>query len=109
MNSFAQRNRDADWAAEETAKLCQCIMAGNKSIAPVQLYCMTTEKQLTAIIYCSIPQPVTGNQFLKFRNISNNNISKSKFLDFAAKFNGAEYVNFYGKQSKKFIERIYLK
>jgi len=66
------------------------------------------EKQITAIIYCAIPQPVTGLQFLKYRNIQNNDAAIAKFLLFAAKFSGAQYVNFYGKKSRAFIERIYL-
>ena len=63
---------------------------------------------MDAIIYCSIPQPVTGNQFLKYRNISDTDAAKGRFLKFAAKFAGAEYVNFYDKHTRAFIERIYL-
>jgi hypothetical protein len=63
---------------------------------------------LTAIIYTNIPQPVTGNQFLKFRNITDSDTAVGKFMTFAAKFPGAEYVNFYYKNTKAFKERIYL-
>lgn len=62
---------------------------------------------LTAIIYCNQQQP-NGNHFLKYRNISNTDTAKSKFLLFARKFVGAEYVNWYDKYSREFIERIYL-
>jgi hypothetical protein len=65
-------------------------------------------EQLTAIIYCEVPQPVTGNQFLKYRNIENNNDAKSSFLLYASKFVGAQYVNFYDKKTRRFVERIYL-
>lgn len=62
------------------------------------------KEKFTAIIYCSEPQPVTGLQFLKYRNITD----KGKFLLFAAKFPAAQYVNFYHKQTRLFNERIYL-
>ncbi len=63
---------------------------------------------LTAIIYCSEKQ-VNGMQFLKYRNIGKDERRKGQFLSFAAKFPGAEYVNFYDRETKAFIERIYLK
>jgi hypothetical protein len=69
---------------------------------------MSNLKQLTAIVYCSVPQ-VNGNNFLKYRNISDTDKAKGKFLLFAAKFPGAEYVNWYDKKTKAFIERVYLK
>lgn len=46
-----------------------------------------------------------GYVFLKYHNIKPD---KDKFLLFAAKFPGAEYVNFYDCITKAFKERIYL-
>lgn len=71
------------------------------------------EKTINAIVYCNEPQPVTGNRFLKFKKIPDNQYRIGKFLAFAAKFPGAEYVNFYhkplpGETKGKFKERIYL-
>ena len=68
---------------------------------------MSQIKLLTAIIYCNQPQ-VNGNQFLKYRKISDTTAGISKFLLFAAKFPGAQYVNFYYRDTKKFKERIHL-
>lgn len=61
------------------------------------------KKLFTAIIYCTNPQP-NGNFFLKFRNISD----QDKFCKFAKKFNGAAYINFYDKETRNYINRIYL-
>ena len=60
-------------------------------------------KLFTAIIYTKEKQ-VNGNQFLKYRNINN----QEKFLKFAAKFPGATYVNWYDKATKSYIKRDYL-
>ena len=62
-------------------------------------------KLFTAIIYTSIPQVGTNQQFLKYRNIGN----LDKFKKFAAMFPGAEYFNLYDKKTKQFIKREYLK
>ena len=62
---------------------------------------------LTAIVYCNQKQ-VNGQQFLKYRNIQDNQNGIGTFMNFAAKFPGAEYVNFYYKKNRKFKERIYL-
>jgi len=64
-------------------------------------------KLLTAIVYCSEKQ-VNGEQFLKYRNISDTDTAISTFLLFAAKFPSAEYVNFYRKKDRTFKQRIYL-
>lgn len=64
-------------------------------------------RYLTAIIYTREPQ-INGRQFLKYRNIPTWEPKKSEFLAFAAKFPTAEHVNFYEKDTKKFVERIYL-
>lgn len=69
---------------------------------------MIQPKYFNAIIYCSVPQ-INGAQFLKYRKIKNATDPKGKFLAFAAKFPGAEYVNLYDRETKKFYERIYLK
>lgn len=65
-------------------------------------------KLLTAIIFTAIPQPVSGNKFLKYRGIKNTPWHKEKFLRFAEKFPGAMYVNWYDKQTKAYIERTWI-
>ena len=63
--------------------------------------------KLTAIIYCDRPQ-VSGKQFLKYRTVDGSSKGLSKFLAFAAKFPGAQYVNLYDKRTGEFRARIYL-
>lgn len=47
--------------------------------------------------------------FKKYHNIRNTDKHLSNFLAFAKdKFPGAQYVNFYNKDTKRFYERIYL-
>jgi hypothetical protein len=61
------------------------------------------KKLFTAIIYCNQTQ-TNGNFFLKFRNIS----CQDKFCKFAKKFNGAAYINFYDKETRTYLNRVYL-
>jgi len=63
---------------------------------------------LTGIIHTSIPQPITGNQFLKYRNIPDNAHKIANFATFAKKFPGADYINFYHQDNNAFKERLYL-
>ncbi len=65
-------------------------------------------KYLNAIIYTETPQPVTGKRFLKYHGIADVEHKIAAFCQFAAKFPGALYVNFYHKDNKAFKERIYL-
>lgn len=58
------------------------------------------KKLYTAIVYTIIPQ-VNGSNFLKYRNIND----KDKFMRFAAKFPGAQHVNFYEKETRSFDEQ----
>ncbi len=60
--------------------------------------------KVRAIIYCNVPQ-VNGNQFLKYNYVTNSKRGLNSFANFAAKFPGAEYINFYSKQTGEFIER----
>lgn len=64
-------------------------------------------QQLTAIIYTTTPQ-VNGQQFLKYRNITNTPAAVDRFLKFASKFPGARHVNFYDKATRKFVRREYI-
>lgn len=63
---------------------------------------------LTAIIYCQVPQ-VNGSQFLKYRNIKDTEAHRRRFVQFAAKFPGAKYVNWYNKKPRQYIGREYIK
>jgi hypothetical protein len=66
------------------------------------------ESKYRAIIYCSKVQ-VNGKQFLKYNSVDKEEKALGKFLAFAAKFPGAEYVNLYDKETSQFSQRIYLK
>lgn len=66
-------------------------------------------KLFTAIVYTTEKQPVTDNEFLKYRNIKNSEQALQKFYAFAAKFPGAWYVNLYDKHTRAFVKRHYFK
>lgn len=66
-------------------------------------------KYFNAIIYTQQPEGVKRGHFQKYHAIKNTQQHISNFLAFAKqKFPSAQYVNFYNKETKRFIERIYL-
>jgi len=67
-----------------------------------------SDQYLTAIIHTTVPQVVTGNNFLKYRNIPDVAHKIASFATFAKKFPGADYINFYYQHNKAFKERLYL-
>lgn len=66
------------------------------------------EKKVVAIIICDPADPLSGNKALKYSYIDCTTKGISKFLDFAVKFPTAQYINFYGRKSRAYIDRIYL-
>jgi len=66
------------------------------------------EKKVTAIIICEPPDPVSGNTALKYSFIDCTPRGINTFLIFAAKFPTAQYINFYGKKSRNYLDRIYI-
>lgn len=62
---------------------------------------------LTAIVHTSEPQ-INGKQFLKYRNISDTETARRKFIKFAAGFPGAQYVNWYDRFTKQYLGRDYI-
>lgn len=64
---------------------------------------------LNAIIYTAESSGNTGGHFQKYHSIKNTPVHISKFCAFAkGKFPSAKHVNFYNKETKRFVERIYL-
>lgn len=63
---------------------------------------------MTAIIFCTVQQ-VNGSTVLKYRNIKDTEKDLQKFKLFAAKFPGADYINWYDKKTRAFIKREYLR
>lgn len=66
------------------------------------------EKKVVGIIICDPADPLSGKTALKYSHIDCTEKGISTFLRFAAKFSTAQYVNFYGKKSGKYLDRIYL-
>ena len=62
----------------------------------------TKEKYLTAIICIENDQI---REFKKYRNISNTEKAKERFMSFARKFKGVKHVNFYNKEAKTFVNQ----
>jgi hypothetical protein len=60
--------------------------------------------KITAIIFCSEKQ-VNGTQFLKYKFVDNTPRGLMMFERFAARFPGAEYINYYDRNTRAFIER----
>lgn len=68
-----------------------------------------SDHKIAAIIYCDPADPVSGKNFLKYGDgFDNNERAITKFIEFARKFPTAKYINFYGKKSRQFLDRIYL-
>lgn len=66
-------------------------------------------KYFNCIIYCSEKEGRAQTHFLKYHSIKNTDRHKGEFLAFAKKkFASAQYVNFYDKVTKQFVERIHL-
>ena len=62
-----------------------------------------------AIIYTANPDGNRGGHFQKYHSIRNTPHHVGKFLQFAKeKFPSAQHVNLYNKETKQFVERIYL-
>lgn len=61
-------------------------------------------KKITAIIYCREKQ-VNGKQFLKYTYVDNSYNGLDRFIKFAAKFPGAQHINFYSRDYS-FIEQL---
>lgn len=66
------------------------------------------EKKVAAIIICDPPDPLTGRTALKYSHIDCTPRGLNTFLNFAVKFPTAQYINFYGKKSRNYLDRIYL-
>lgn len=66
------------------------------------------EKKVVGIIICDPPDPLSGKKALKYSHIDCTHKGVGTFLRFAVKFPTAQYINFYGKKSGQYIDRIYL-
>jgi hypothetical protein len=61
------------------------------------------EKYFTAIVCVNKNNNKT---FLKYRNILSDEGSIRRFMNFAGRFSGVMYVNFYNKTDKTFVRRV---
>lgn len=66
-------------------------------------------RYFNCIVFCAEKEGRKATNFLKYHGIKNTDRHKGKFLSFVKKkFPSAQHVNFYDKETKSFIEKIYL-
>lgn len=74
---------------------------------PIPFFYNTSEKKCTAIII--VPLPGCQQQGKKYQHIENTQAGILTFIAFAKrKFRTATHVNFYGKKTGSYIDRIEL-
>lgn len=67
------------------------------------------ESKVVGIIICDPADPISGNTALKYSTVDNSHKGLDRFLIFAARFPTAQYINFYGKKSRTYLGRIYIR
>lgn len=66
------------------------------------------EKNLIAIIFCEPVDPLSGKKALRYKAYNTPSRGVRPFMEFAAKFPTAKYVNFYSKTTRLYCGRVYI-
>lgn len=83
------------------------MYAPTKKVFHIDTYKPVETKKMTAIIFCD-PKKAFGKCALKYHNIPDQPAPLLRFENFARKFPGAMYINYYCKSTRAYLRRKYL-